>query len=166
MLVETGSWRVTEMRPLSSNPLIASLAALRNMDAISSEAPAADIAFSGSYADWCEEGFSICEGYLIEAQNLYLQGDLSGFRAMAEAQFDIELEDETLAHANALLIGVVLCRDTGAVQVIETGRCPVGLNLINLANLYRAMETTKGDMRMPRLAPDFDKLMRKALVLS
>ena len=40
-----------------------------------------------------------------------------------------------LAHANALLIGVVLCRDTGTVQVIETGRCPVGLNLINLANL-------------------------------
>ncbi|MFO1164078.1 MAG: hypothetical protein U1E55_02665 [Paracoccus sp. (in: a-proteobacteria)] len=66
------------------------------------------------------------------------------------------------------MIGVVLCpRPTPArCRSSKPGAARSELNLINLANLYRAMETTKGDMRMPRLAPDFDKLMRKALVLS
>ena len=165
MLVESGSLRATKARPMPTNPLASSCSAPQIMDALP---PVARVnsGFSGSYADWCEEGFSICEGYLIEAQNLYLQGDLAGFRAMAEAQFDDELEDETLVHANALLVGLALYRQGDDVRVVETGRCPVRLNLINLANLFRAMETTKGDMRMPRLHPDFEKILRKALVLS
>lgn len=28
--------------------------------------------FAGSVPEWCELGFSICESYLIEAQNLFL----------------------------------------------------------------------------------------------
>ena len=121
--------------------------------------------FNGSVADWCDQGFSICEGYLIEAQDLYLKGEIDGFVTMAEAQSDDELEDETIAHINALLSGLSFCRRAGALKMVETDRKP-GLNWLQLAQLYRAMETTKGDMRMPRLAPDFVKLMRKALVLS
>ena len=56
------------------------------------------VSFSGSVADWCELGFSICESYLIEAQNIYIENDLGGFLSMAEAQFDADLSDEVLAH--------------------------------------------------------------------
>ncbi|GEK68343.1 hypothetical protein SAMN04244581_00331 [Paracoccus denitrificans] len=122
--------------------------------------------FSGSVADWCEQGFSICESYLIEAQNLFVEGDPSGFLAMAEAQFDAELVDEVLLHANALLKGVAFCRLAGRLQLAETGDAPLGLNWTAIANLWCAMETTKGDMRMPRLAPEFERRMRGAMRLS
>ncbi|WP_052081504.1 hypothetical protein [Paracoccus halophilus] len=122
--------------------------------------------FAASHADWCDLGFSICEGYLIEAQNLFLEGDPDGFREMAEAQFDTELEDETLAHANALLSGLSFRRLAGEILAVTSGRRAAGLNWWSLANLYRAMETTKGDMRMPRLDPEFEKRLRAAMVLS
>ncbi len=121
--------------------------------------------FSGSVADWCDQGFSICEGYLIEAQDLYLKGEVDGFVTMAEAQSDDELEDETIAHINALLSGLSFCRRAGALKMVETDRKP-GLNWLQLAQLYRAMETTKGDMRMPRLDGGFERKLRAAMVLS
>ncbi|RQP04452.1 MAG: hypothetical protein D1H97_18170 [Paracoccus sp. BP8] len=124
------------------------------------------LGFSGSLADWCEQGFSICESYLIEAQTLFIEGDASGFLDMAEAQFDPELEDEVLIHANALLRGVAFRRLAGRVQLIETGDAPLGLNWAAIANLWRAMETTKGDMRMPRLQPAFEQKLRAAMRLS
>lgn len=122
--------------------------------------------FSGSVEEWCEQGFSICESYLIEAQALFVQGDLSGFRAMAEAQFDSELVDEALLHANALLLGVAFRRCDGRLELVETGKHPPGLNWEVIAHLWCAMEKTKGDMRMPRLEPGFEKRMRAAMRLS
>ncbi|REF71762.1 hypothetical protein BDD41_0219 [Paracoccus versutus] len=122
--------------------------------------------FSGSVADWCEQGFSICESYLIEAQTLSIEGDPSGFVAMAEAQFDDELADEVLLHANALLRGMAFRRLGGRLQLVETGDEPLGLNWTAIANLWCAMETTKGDMRLPRLEPQFEKRMRAAMRLS
>lgn len=62
--------------------------------------------FAGSVPEWCALGFSICESYLIEAQNLFLQQDLGGFLSIAEAQLDDDLTGDALAHANALLVGV------------------------------------------------------------
>ena len=122
--------------------------------------------FSGSVADWCAEGFSICESYLIEAQTLFIEGDPSGFLAMAEAQLDAELVDEALLHANALLKGVAFRSLAGRLQLVEAGDAPLGLNWIAIANLWCAMETTKGDMRMPRLEPEFERRMRAAMRLS
>ena len=49
--------------------------------------------------------------------------------------------------------------------MVETDRKP-GLNWLRLAQLYRAMETTKGDMRMPRLDGGFERKLRAAMVLS
>ena len=121
--------------------------------------------FRGSVADWCDQGFSICDGYLIEAQDLYLKGEVDVFVTMAEAQSDDELEDETIAHINALLSGLSFCRRAGALKMVETDRKP-GLNWLRLAQLYRAMETTKGDMRMPRLDLGFERKLRAAMVLS
>lgn len=130
------------------------------------EAGGAVRAFSGTIAEWCELGFSICESYLIEAQSLFIQGDLSGFVAMAEAQFDADLSDAVLRHADALLKGVAFQRRAGRLLLVETGESPLGLNWVAIANLWCAMETTKGDMRMPRLDPQFDKRMRAAMRLS
>ncbi|WP_147273310.1 hypothetical protein [Paracoccus lutimaris] len=122
--------------------------------------------FYGSVADWCDQGFSICEGYLIEAQNLYLKGDFAGFVSMAEAQSDDELEEETLSHINTLLSGLAFCRRAGEVQVVGGESGASGLNWKKVAQLYSAMETTKGDMRMPRLDRDFERKLRAAMVLS
>lgn len=122
--------------------------------------------FFGSVADWCDQGFSICEGYLIEAQNLYLKGDLDGFVTMAEAQSDDELEDETIAHINALLNGLAVCRRAGALKVVGSDQGATSLNWNKLAQLYRAMETTKGDMRMPHLDGGFERKLRAAMVVS
>ena len=122
--------------------------------------------FKGSVADWCDQGFSICEGYLIEAQNLYLQGDADGFASMAEAQTDDELEEAAISHINALVSGIAFCRRAGSLKMIETERGAPGLNWLKLAQLYRAMETTKGDMRMPRLDGGFERRLRAAMVLS
>jgi hypothetical protein len=122
--------------------------------------------FRGSVADWCDQGYSICEGYLIEAQNLYLNGDVDGFVTMAEALTDDELEDETITHINALLSGLSFCRRAGTLKMVETERGAPGLNWLKLAQLYRAMETTKGDMRMPRLDGGFERKLRAAMVLS
>jgi|GEM_PF-4024993 len=122
--------------------------------------------FSGSVADWCEQGFSICESYLLEVQALFLNGDPLGFLAMAEEQFDAELADEVLLHAGALLNGVAFRRLAGRLELVETGDAPMGLDWKVIANLWCAMETTKGDMRMPRLDPTFEKRMRMAMRLS
>ncbi|WP_199258592.1 hypothetical protein [Paracoccus binzhouensis] len=122
--------------------------------------------FSGSVADWCELGFSICESYLIEAQNIFIENDLGGFLSMAEAQFDADLSDEVLAHANALLRGVAFRRLAGELQVVETVEGQADLDWQAVANLWRAMETTQGDMRMPRLDAGFEKQLRAAMWLS
>ena len=103
---------------------------------------------------------------LIEAQNLYLNGDVDGFVTMAEALTDDELEDETITHINALLSGLFFCRRSGTLKMVETERGAPGLNWLKLAQLYRAMETTKGDMRMPRLDLGFERKLRAAMVLS
>lgn len=161
MLVDTGPWRAAEARNMTGRSGLPVDGKPRD-----SAAALTVPAFSGSYPDWCEEGFSICEGYLIEAQSFFLHGKLDGFLAMAAAQFDAELEDETLAHANALLVDVTFCRMSGEIESVESDHGDAGLNWLNVVNLYRAMETTKGDMRMPRLHPAFDKVLRKALVLS
>lgn len=124
----------------------------------------AGIGFSGTAPDWCEQGFSICESYLIEAQSLFLDGDADGFLAMAEAQSDPELAAEILVHANALLSGMAFRWLGGQLALVDGAR--PGLNWPALANLWRAMEQTKGDMRMPRLAPAFERRLREALRLS
>ena len=122
--------------------------------------------FYGSVADWCDQGFSICESYLIEAQNVYLKGNLEGFVTMAEALADSELEQETLVHINALLNGLAFCRRAGEVTVVAAENGASGLNWKRVAQLYSAMETTKGDMRMPRLDGGFERKLRAAMVLS
>ncbi|MFC3570069.1 hypothetical protein [Paracoccus simplex] len=124
------------------------------------------VSFSGSVADWCELGFSICESYLIEAQNIYIENDLGGFLSMAEAQFDADLSDEVLAHANTLLRGVAFRRLAGELQVVETVEGQADLDWQTVASLWRAMETTQGDMRMPRLDAGFEKQLRAAMRLS
>jgi hypothetical protein len=125
---------------------------------------AAGIDFSGSVPDWCELGFSICESYLIEAHNLFLEQDPAGFLSIAEAQLDEDLADAALAHANALLVGVAFRRLAGQLQLVEAEVAP-DLNWPNVANLWRAMETTQGDMRMPRLDGGFERELRAALRL-
>lgn len=141
------------------------------VDAIPAGGPAQGVeltmtTFRGSVADWCDQGFSICEGYLIEAQNLYLNGEADGFVTMAEALTDDELEDETITHINALLSGLFFSRRSGTLKMVETEPGGQGLNWLKLAQLYRAMETTKGDMRMPRLDGRFERKLRAAMVLS
>ena len=110
------------------------------------------IAFGGTMTDWCDLGFSICETYLLEAQGLYLDGDCAGLLALAEAQVDPELEAEVIAHLNSLLRGLALRRQDGRVRLVET-QGPLGLNWPVLADLWQAMDSAKGDMRMPSLAP-------------
>lgn len=161
MLVEMGPWRAAKACPSMGQAVKPIHIEAQNSD-FALDAPD----FSGSYASWCEEGFSICEGYLIEAQNFFLLGKLDGFLAMARAQFDTELENETLTHANTLLVGVAFRRLGNEVRAVEARPDSAGLNWLNIVNLYRAMDTTKGDMRMPRLHPAFDKILRKAMVLS
>lgn len=124
------------------------------------------ISFRGSFAEWCDQGFSICEGYLIEAQNLYLNGDVEGFVTMAEALIDADLEDETIAHINALLSGLLFCRRSGGLEMVVIRSDLPGLNWLKLAQLYRAMETTKGDLRMPRLDGAFERKLRAAMVFA
>ncbi|CQR85730.1 hypothetical protein JCM7685_1154 [Paracoccus aminovorans] len=123
------------------------------------------LGFSGSVADWCELGFSICESYLIEAQNLFLERDLGGFLSMAEAQFDPELAGEVLTHANALMAGVAFRHLAGQLHLVETAE-EADLNWSTVANLWRAMKTTQGDMRLPRLDAGFEKALRAAMRLS
>lgn len=123
------------------------------------------LGFSGSTSDWCELGFSLCESYLIEAQNLFLERDLGGFMSMAEAQFDPELADEVMAHANTLMAGAAFRCLAGEVQLVETAD-EAGPDWGTVANLWRAMDITKGDMRMPRLDIGFDRAMRAAMRLS
>jgi hypothetical protein len=161
MFVSEEPWRASEMR-FSQD---------KTCDTVPERYPAQEIdfamaSFGGSVADWCDQGFSICEGYLIEAQNLYLKGNFDGFVNMAEAQSDDELEAETLLHINALLSGHVFCRQAGEVTRIETKSSDGGLDWNAVAQLYRAMETTKGDMRMPRLDRDFERKLRAIMVLS
>lgn len=161
MLVEVGPWRAAEMRPVAGQ----SVRRLQNESKLFDVA-LVTLGFSGTYSDWCEEGFSICEAYLIEAQNFFLHDRLDGFLAMAAAQFDAELADETLAHANALLADVRLYRSGDGIEVVKAPGGNAGLNWLNIVSLCRAMETTKGDMRMPRMHPAFERILRKALVLS
>lgn len=121
--------------------------------------------FAGSVPEWCELGFSICESYLIEAQNLFLEQDPGGFLSMAEAQLDDDLTGDALAHANALLVGAALRFLAGQLHLVEVGVEP-GLNWQAVANLWRAMEVTQGDMRLPRLDAGFEGKLRAALRLS
>ncbi|WP_062560402.1 hypothetical protein [Paracoccus aminovorans] len=125
----------------------------------------AGLGFTGSVPEWCELGFSICESYLIEAQNLFLEQDLGGFLSIAEAQLDDDLADQALAHANALLAGVAFRWLAGQLHLVETEVEP-DLNWQAVANLWRAMETTQGDMRLPRLDAGFETQLRSALRLS
>ncbi len=159
MLVEMGPWRAAKACSAMGGP-----GSSVHIVPQESDTALAATDFSGSYASWCEEGFSICEAYLLEAQKFFLQGSLDGFLDMA--QFDTELENETLAHANTLLVGVAFRRVGERVRAVEARPDSAGLNWLNVVNLYRAMETTKGDMAMPRLHPAFDKILRKAMVLS
>lgn len=125
--------------------------------------------FSGSVAEWCAIGYSICESYLLEVQSLYLDQDLAGFRAMIEAQFDPDLEQDMMTHANALLSGTTFQRLAGHSDITAEGHgadtTETDLNWQAAANLWRAMEATKGDMRMPRLDVGFEKQLRNALRL-
>lgn len=123
------------------------------------------LGFSGSVADWSELGFSICETYLLEVQSLFLEQDLGGFLSMAEAQFDPDLADEVLAHANALLAGVAFQHRAGEVQLVGTVE-EAGLDWKCVADLWAAMKVTQGDMRMPRLDATFEKALRSAQRLS
>lgn len=125
----------------------------------------AGLGFAGSVPEWCELGFSICESYLIEAQNLFLEQDLGGFLSIAEAQLDDDLAAEALAHANALLSGVAFRWLAGQLHLVEAAVEP-DLNWPAVANLWRAMEKTQGDMRLPRLEADFESQLRGALRLS
>lgn len=121
--------------------------------------------FSGSVTEWCELGFSICESYLHEVQSLFLRRDLGGFRSMAEAQFDPGLADDVLTHANALLAGVALRHQSGQLRLVGTA-AEAGLDWESVVNLWQAMKTTQGDMRMPRLDAGFEKALRAAMRLS
>lgn len=130
-----------------------------------SEIETVGLDFAGSVLEWCELGFSICESYLIEAQNLFLEHDLGGFLSMAEAQLDDDLTGDALAHANALLAGVALRFLAGQLHLVESETAP-DLNWQAVANLWRAMEVTQGDMRLPRLDSGFEGKLRAALRLS
>ena len=61
---------------------------------------------------------------------------------------------------------VGFCRRAGEVTVVAAENGASGLNWKRVAQLYSAMETTKGDMRMPRLDGGFERKLRAAMVLS
>ncbi|WP_347266049.1 hypothetical protein [Paracoccus sp. (in: a-proteobacteria)] len=120
--------------------------------------------FPGTVQAWCEQGFSICEGYLLELQALHLDGNAEGLLAMIEAQPDPEMAAEAMARANVLVSGAAFAQLSGRPQLLETGA--PGPCWPMLANLWRAMEMSKGDLPMPRLAPAFERRLREALRLS
>ena len=47
--------------------------------------------------------------------------------------------------------------------MVETGEGVLGLNWPVIADLWRAMEETKGDMRLPRLAEEFQQRVQAAM---